>query len=344
MLDGTVSPVGVDAGLSAAELEAAQRRAHPRIAAPAVVVSGDWCSVRDISLGGICLDQKSPLEAGEIYTLVLTDLMMGDSLALEAEVVWCRSGKLGLRWVRLEEAHKKWLGKHSEDWHEESLLAAEAKNLADLVGGEPSFVAVDHSRPRPWELGPPDDEPAEPSQPLPERTESGPEPAAASLPMLQPSTSQEARSAGWARWATEQLPRAAWVVAGGLLAGLTLHRLTAPVFPLPAASSAVRPAPQVFAGTWELRKKGRIAFRETYAPDGAWRREFLWPAAPAQSGRWSEKDGVLSVASLGWDGYSRSRALVRTERWWAVDQRGKVLTLARLRPNGSVAGLATLER
>lgn len=342
-MDRTLSPEGVDSGLSAAELEAAQRRVHPRIAAPAVVISGDWCSVQDISLGGICLHQKAPLEAGEIYTLVLTDLMLGDSVALEAEVVWYRSGRMGLRWVGLEESHKKWLGKHSDDWHEESLLAAEAKNLAELVNSDSILTDFAPSRPPFWEA--PDLEEAEdPFQPQPDDVDLRPDPDDLSYLPLQTAAPASRSGAGWSGWALRQLPRATGVLLLGLVVGVGLHRLAPPAPPLLSGPVASQPERPPFSGTWEFLKQGRTAFRETYAPDGAWRRELLWPAAPPQTGRWSEKDGTLTVISLARAAGTRGPALVRTERWWAVDEEGETLTLARLREDGTVAGIAELKQ
>src|SRR5947207_9074179 len=89
------------------------RREHTRIAAPAVAVSGDWAIVRDISMGGISLDQRAPFQTGEFHTLILTDMMLDDSKALTAEVVWCRNGRVGFRWVNVDEEQRRWLGNHS---------------------------------------------------------------------------------------------------------------------------------------------------------------------------------------------------------------------------------------
>src|SRR5438270_13605653 len=108
-------PVDIRAGADG-EDGWATRREHSRIAAPAVAVSGDWAIVRDISLGGISLDQRAPFGNGERHTLILTDMMLDDSKALVAEVVWCRNGRVGFRWVDLDEDQRRWLGKHSEGW------------------------------------------------------------------------------------------------------------------------------------------------------------------------------------------------------------------------------------
>lgn len=89
--------------------EDSQDRAFPRIPVASLVVSGSRCSIGDISMGGIRLHQDLALPPGERRCLTLTDILAGETRQLEAEVVWCRHGRTGLRWVDLDDEHRTWL-------------------------------------------------------------------------------------------------------------------------------------------------------------------------------------------------------------------------------------------
>lgn len=86
-----------------------QDRVFPRSPVASLVVSGSRCSIGDISMGGIRLHQDLALAPGERRCLTLTDILEGETRQLEAEVVWCRHGRTGLRWVDLDEEHRLWL-------------------------------------------------------------------------------------------------------------------------------------------------------------------------------------------------------------------------------------------
>jgi hypothetical protein len=84
-------------------------RAHQRVAAPSIVFASESATIRDLSLGGISLDQESPRAVGERARIGLVDIFQNETCELEAEVVWCRHGRLGLRWVGLSQSQHDWL-------------------------------------------------------------------------------------------------------------------------------------------------------------------------------------------------------------------------------------------
>src|SRR5262249_20074908 len=82
------------------------------------------------------LDQRAPFRTGERHTLILTDMMLDDSKAMVAEVVWCREGRVGFRWVDVDEEQRRWLGNHSEGWEADLAIAAEFKSLTTTTLAE----------------------------------------------------------------------------------------------------------------------------------------------------------------------------------------------------------------
>jgi PilZ domain-containing protein len=93
-----------------------ERRQATRIITPPLAVSGQWNGVVDISEGGICLLTHKPLEAGERCFLILTDGWVFWTLELEAEVVWCRSDRVGLRWVNVLPEQEEWMQERFSAW------------------------------------------------------------------------------------------------------------------------------------------------------------------------------------------------------------------------------------
>lgn len=86
----------------------ATERAHRRLAVPSLVVQSPG-TIRDISLGGISLDRVPFCKTGERCRLRVTDIFQDETCELEAEVVWCRHGRIGLRWVGLTSGQEQWL-------------------------------------------------------------------------------------------------------------------------------------------------------------------------------------------------------------------------------------------
>jgi len=91
-------------------------RRHPRIPEPPLQVSGVRGCVRDVSLGGFCLDTLEVLQPGEQYELILTDAWCPFPQQLRAAVVWCEEGRAGLEWVQLDQEQQRWLETRFDDW------------------------------------------------------------------------------------------------------------------------------------------------------------------------------------------------------------------------------------
>lgn len=101
-----------------------ERRLHPRIHTPPLYVTN--ASVRDVSLGGICLTHAEPLVTGETESLILTDALSHYTAELTAEVVWAAPGIAGLRWTGLTAGEQSWLRERFTTWiHSPSDLAAQ---------------------------------------------------------------------------------------------------------------------------------------------------------------------------------------------------------------------------
>lgn len=104
-----MSPTAAESNSEPPGSTGADRRRFARIAGPPAVVSGDWTRVFDISLGGICLEGSKPVKPGDTVDLIITDEDCFHTAMIEAEVVWKRGSKVGLRWVGTDERQREWL-------------------------------------------------------------------------------------------------------------------------------------------------------------------------------------------------------------------------------------------
>lgn len=123
------------------DVDAANRRRHPRVIEPPLVVSelglvrdnslegfpvliepalpvGDLCVIRDISMGGVSVYLDMPIRSGEQYEMALRDGSRGSTQCLEAEVVWAGGRAAGLRWVGLSREQQRWLTGLLSQWQE----------------------------------------------------------------------------------------------------------------------------------------------------------------------------------------------------------------------------------
>src|SRR5205807_8499815 len=79
-----------------------EARLYGRGEAPSLtarVMGQELVVIRDISLGGIGLGGLVPRAAGDRWTLALRAPANQESQVLEAQVVWFRGGKTGLKWL-----------------------------------------------------------------------------------------------------------------------------------------------------------------------------------------------------------------------------------------------------
>ena len=121
-----------------------ERRVHPRIHTPPLYVSN--ASVRDVSLGGICLTHHEPLIPGETESLILTDALSHYTAELTAEVVWAAPGIAGLRWMGLSPGEEAWLRERFTTWiHSPGESAARDSYTAASKGASPGFRERRHS-------------------------------------------------------------------------------------------------------------------------------------------------------------------------------------------------------
>ena len=102
------------------EEDYSDRREYPRLLKPPAEVSGGWSRVCDVSLGGICLEGNSDLEQGDQCSLIITDGLLFYTQTLDAEVMWRRGKRVGLRWVGLDERQRAWLHSRYHAWKEEA--------------------------------------------------------------------------------------------------------------------------------------------------------------------------------------------------------------------------------
>lgn len=115
-----------------------ERRLHPRIHTPPLYVSN--ASVRDVSLGGICLTHNDPLVLGETESLILTDALSHYTAELTAEVVWAAPGIAGLRWMGLTPGEESWLRDRFTTWiHSSSESAANDPQVVASRGSHSRF-------------------------------------------------------------------------------------------------------------------------------------------------------------------------------------------------------------
>lgn len=101
------------------DLPGAARRQHPRISTPPLRVSSLPARIHDVSHGGVSLTLHSQVHTGDRLQLLLTDALVYWTQELEAEVVWEREGRVGMRWVALSEAQEKWLEDRFRAWEKE---------------------------------------------------------------------------------------------------------------------------------------------------------------------------------------------------------------------------------
>lgn len=101
-------PGAPQTGAGPREAPISQERAHRRLSVPSLVVEAPG-AIRDISLGGISLDRVPARRVGERCRLKLTDIFQDECCEMDAEVVWFRHGRIGLRWVSLTCAQERWL-------------------------------------------------------------------------------------------------------------------------------------------------------------------------------------------------------------------------------------------
>lgn len=129
--------VSIDRAVAPAQDEpGSERRLHPRIHTPPLYVSN--ASVRDVSLGGICLTHNQPLVPGETESLVLTDALYHYTAELTAEVVWAAPGIAGLRWTSLTPGDQSWLRERFTTWiHSAADPALDGQHAAAARGPHP---------------------------------------------------------------------------------------------------------------------------------------------------------------------------------------------------------------
>lgn len=314
------------------------RRAHPRIDAPAVAVEGDWCTVRDISVGGVSVDQAAPLASGDRYTLILNDLILDEMIELTGEVVWSRDGQAGLRWIGLTGDQEAWLEKRSQEWKEDSLLAQLAQVLTTNAPIQDETAAAEAP------LAAPAAEAASASHAWPEE----PAAAASHAPPTGIAAPEAARRPwaaappAWSGQAGYWTPWALAVVTVTLFLGLVIDRLAHRPQALIPAAAAAEAEPPPFTGAWVCRKGDAVQFTEIYNPDGTWYREI--PSGSTLNGHWLEKDGLITVNYIGWDYRTRKQSLATRYRWWSPGADGGAPVLTFLRPDGSLDETARLTR
>lgn len=317
---------------------AASRRRHSRIPVPPISVSGEWSAVKDIAVGGISLAHPDPLQPGTRFRLLITDAFRGDATELDAEVVWCKGGWVGLCWADPDAAAQEWLEEHCREWQEESVLAQLAQCLAET---DLPTSSADFTRRIMRQAG------QETPAPEPVR----PEPPADGPPMTllirkassevpSESAALEAPSGdAWWRGAMRAFP---WALAAAL-AGLCLG-IAAPRFPerseRPAADfpQATAATPAAYLGAWAFYRNREIVFTETLERDGTWTRQGPGSPAGAQRGRWSECNGMITMTATGPDGSGAS--LPAGRRWWAHSADGLLVTMTAVDAGGSLLGEA----
>jgi hypothetical protein len=96
-----------------------ERRQHARLPDPPLFVSGLWATVSDVSTGGVCLALNDRVLPGERYELILTDGLFPFTIEMQAEVVWARPGRAGLRWVEVTAEQEVWLQERFHAWLKE---------------------------------------------------------------------------------------------------------------------------------------------------------------------------------------------------------------------------------
>lgn len=65
--------------------------------------------VEDLSMGGACVQTPIPEPVGGRVQIALSLARSGSPLVLEAEVVWTRAGRMGLRWLGLNASRRRQL-------------------------------------------------------------------------------------------------------------------------------------------------------------------------------------------------------------------------------------------
>jgi hypothetical protein len=96
--------------------EGANRREHLRVEHPPLGVSGPRATVQNISLGGICLVLDTVAQRGDRFDLHLTDALSPAAQAMQGEVVWCKRGRAGLRWINQSPMQFLWLCERLNFW------------------------------------------------------------------------------------------------------------------------------------------------------------------------------------------------------------------------------------
>lgn len=102
-------------------------RRYPRVERPPLILSGMPAVVHDVSEGGICLHTRESPPSGQRVDLLLTDAQLYHAQELRAEVMWCRPGQVGLRWVDLTRPQQEWLCGRVTEWSRETPGARKAQ-------------------------------------------------------------------------------------------------------------------------------------------------------------------------------------------------------------------------
>lgn len=329
--------------LTPGEASGVQRREHPRYDSPPVAVDETRASVRNISVGGICLEALSagegaaPLRPGDRCTLALTDVLLHEDRELRAEVVWSRKGEVGLRWVALDDEQKLWLGKQSREWREDALLAHLTEVLA-ASGRGPDFASL--SSESSASVAPPLRTLGEPGLWLSNRRPEAPRPESAVRNPVPPMAGSVRTRL---RHAVELLPWALAAVAGGLLVGLAGYELCQAARPRVEPTVAQTRPGVPYLGTWKAGSGSGRVLAETFKSDGTWSAALSGAASP-RTGHWVEEGGVVTVSYVRPDPRTGAPRLVSRPRWWFVDRANTALALVSVGPDGTVRETLALRR
>jgi hypothetical protein len=93
----------------------AEQRRETRVEDPPINIQGDWTTVYNLSLGGICIVSVEPLKVGWYRTFTLVD-RSGSACILSGQVRWTvligqGLTRAGLQWIDLDSDSRHWLAK-----------------------------------------------------------------------------------------------------------------------------------------------------------------------------------------------------------------------------------------